>query len=207
MGAVRMRVLTADKNITIIHKYSKYQEFGLSFWRHPFTAEDPGKLNVFWLSNKLIHILDGLRLIKFSANLHFWETIFLVATAFSNARGAESIFLSFKLVSLQPRSLRNSALTDIQTPSDIDRLRGPDVCLQYYLKGNPWPEPKHPLACEPNKNTSAASEGRCENLWVNSISVPRARGHNMPAVRQSHRKPIPHQLISAIRVVRNIEWR
>ncbi len=58
-----------------------YQLFGLSFWRHPFTAEDP------WVSkwcndkfpqicsdelmNKLIHILDDPRLSKCIADLNF----------------------------------------------------------------------------------------------------------------------------------------
>ncbi len=45
-----------------------YQLFGLSFWWHPFTAEDPllSKwcnaifLQVWWRRNKLIYILDGL---------------------------------------------------------------------------------------------------------------------------------------------------
>ncbi len=39
-----------------------YQLFGLSFWRHPFTAEDPLvsniSLNLFWWRNKLIYIVD-----------------------------------------------------------------------------------------------------------------------------------------------------
>ncbi len=50
------------------------QLFELSFWRHPFTAEDP--LIHFSKSvpiNKLTQlILDGLCLSKFSANFHFW---------------------------------------------------------------------------------------------------------------------------------------
>ncbi len=46
-----------------------YQLFGLSFWRHPFTAEDPlvskscnarFSKSVWWV-NKLIYILDSLR--------------------------------------------------------------------------------------------------------------------------------------------------
>ncbi len=56
-----------------------YQLFGLSFWRHPFTAEDPSLskwcnatfLQIWW-RNKLIYILHGLRLSTFSANFHFW---------------------------------------------------------------------------------------------------------------------------------------
>ncbi len=51
---------------------------GLSFWRHPFTAEDPlvvskwcnAKFYLFWWK-KLIHV-DVLRISTFSANLHFW---------------------------------------------------------------------------------------------------------------------------------------
>ncbi len=53
-----------------------YQLFGLSFWRHPFTAEDPlvskwcnaTFLQIcFWWRDKLIYILDGLRTSTFSA--------------------------------------------------------------------------------------------------------------------------------------------
>ncbi len=43
-----------------------YQLFGLSFWRHPFTAEHP-------LLRQTTHPdLDGLRVNTFSANFHFW---------------------------------------------------------------------------------------------------------------------------------------
>ncbi len=56
-----------------------YQLFGLSFWWHPFTAEDllvskwrNAKFLQIWWRNKLICILDGLRVITFSANVHFW---------------------------------------------------------------------------------------------------------------------------------------
>ncbi len=52
-----------------------YQLFGLSFWRHPFTAEDPllskwcnDTFLQNWWRNKLIYILDGLRVSTFSAN-------------------------------------------------------------------------------------------------------------------------------------------
>ncbi len=51
-----------------------YQLFGLSFWRHPFTAEHPllrhwcnDTFLQTWWRNKLIYILDGL-----SELLHFW---------------------------------------------------------------------------------------------------------------------------------------
>ncbi len=56
-----------------------YQLFGLSFWRHPFTAEHPLLSNwcnatflQIWWRNKLIYILDGLRVSTFSAHFHFW---------------------------------------------------------------------------------------------------------------------------------------
>ncbi len=56
-----------------------YQLFGLSFWRHPFTAEDPLVSNwcnatflQIWWRNKLIYIFDGLRTSKFSAYVQFW---------------------------------------------------------------------------------------------------------------------------------------
>ncbi len=56
-----------------------YQLFGLSFWRHPFTAEHPlvrqwceATFLQIWWSNKLIYILNGLRvIIFFLANFHF----------------------------------------------------------------------------------------------------------------------------------------
>ncbi len=47
--------------------------------RHPFTAEDPlvskwcsATFLQIWWRNKLIYILDGLRLSTFLANVHFW---------------------------------------------------------------------------------------------------------------------------------------
>ncbi len=57
-----------------------YQLFGLSFWRHPFTAEDP--LVSMWCNAKFLQIcsdeetnciLNGLRYIlsTFSTNFHF----------------------------------------------------------------------------------------------------------------------------------------
>ncbi len=56
-----------------------YQLFGLSFWLHPFTAEDPllrhwqnSTFLQIWRRNKLIYILNGLRVSTFSANFHFW---------------------------------------------------------------------------------------------------------------------------------------
>ncbi len=56
-----------------------YQLFGLSFWRHPFTAEDPlvsKWCNVKFLQicsdGELIYILDILRVSKLLANFRFW---------------------------------------------------------------------------------------------------------------------------------------
>ncbi len=50
-----------------------YQLFGLSFWRHPFTAEHPlvskwcnATFLQIWWRNKLIYILDSLRVSTFS---------------------------------------------------------------------------------------------------------------------------------------------
>ncbi len=60
------------------------QLFGLSYWRHPFTAKDlfvSKWRNVkflqicFWLKDKLLSILDGLRVNKLLANFHFWVNI------------------------------------------------------------------------------------------------------------------------------------
>ncbi len=61
-----------------------YQLFGLSFWRHPFTAEHPllskwcnDTFLQIWWRNKLIYILDGLMVSTFTANVHFGWTIHL----------------------------------------------------------------------------------------------------------------------------------
>ncbi len=63
-----------------------YQLFGLSFWRHPFTAEDPLVTKwfyatflqiCFWWRNKLMFILDGLRVSTFSATFNFWVNYLL----------------------------------------------------------------------------------------------------------------------------------
>ncbi len=66
-----------------------YQLFGLSFWRHPFTAEHPllrhwcsDTFLQTWWRNKLILILDGLRMRTFSAINYsfniFWELFALI---------------------------------------------------------------------------------------------------------------------------------
>ncbi len=56
-----------------------YQLFGLSFWRHPFTAEHPlmrhwcsDTFLQTWWRNKLILILDDLSLSTSSAHSHYW---------------------------------------------------------------------------------------------------------------------------------------
>ncbi len=58
-----------------------YQLFGLLFWRHPFTAEHPlmsewcnATFLQIWWRNKLIYILDSLKVSTFSANFHFRST-------------------------------------------------------------------------------------------------------------------------------------
>ncbi len=61
-----------------------YQLFGLSFWRHPFTAGDPLQskwcnatfLQIWW-RNKLIYILDGLKMSTFSTYFHFGVNYYL----------------------------------------------------------------------------------------------------------------------------------
>ncbi len=59
----------------------------LSFWRHPFTAED--RLLSKWLNatflqiqwrNKLISILDGQRVSTFSASVNFWMNFYFNKT-------------------------------------------------------------------------------------------------------------------------------
>ncbi len=53
-----------------------YQLFGLSFWRHPFTADEEGggyiSPNLFPWRNKHICIFDGLILSTFT----FWGELF-----------------------------------------------------------------------------------------------------------------------------------
>ncbi len=114
MGAVRMRVQTADKNITIIHRtlndgficftnvllfplqewlegcgllWCFYQLFGLILTAPIHCRGHIGKQviamqsspNLFWRRNKLIYILDDLRVSTFSANV-----IFCVNYSFNN---------------------------------------------------------------------------------------------------------------------------
>ncbi len=62
-----------------------YKLFGLSFWRHPFTAEDPlvskwwnATFLQIWWRNKLVYILDGLSVRTFSANVQFWIKLFFL---------------------------------------------------------------------------------------------------------------------------------
>ncbi len=63
---------SSSLNLCIIVMFN--QLFGLSFWRHPFTAEHP-LVSKWWNAdflqiNKLISTLDGLS--KFSAYFNFW---------------------------------------------------------------------------------------------------------------------------------------
>ncbi len=97
MGAVRMRVQTAAKNITIIHTTPVHQLMSrrqklcfisclYSFWRHPFTAEHPlmrhwcsATFLQTWWRNKLIYISDELRVsdlfwVNYSFFWKFWMT-------------------------------------------------------------------------------------------------------------------------------------
>ncbi len=71
--------LTGVVWITCVLLWCFYQLFGLLFWRHPFTAEDPlvskwcnaKFLQICFDEEKLIHILDGLRVSIFLAKLNF----------------------------------------------------------------------------------------------------------------------------------------
>ncbi len=61
-----------------------YRMFGLSFWRHPFTAEDPlvrkwwnATFLQIWWRNKLVCISDGLRVSKCSSIFPFLDELFL----------------------------------------------------------------------------------------------------------------------------------
>ncbi len=58
--------------------WCSYQLFRLSFWRHPFTAEDPlvskwcKFLQICSYEKTLIYILYGLSARTFAASFHFW---------------------------------------------------------------------------------------------------------------------------------------
>ncbi len=65
-----------------------YQLFGLSFWRHPFTAEHPllrhwcrDTFLQIWWRNKLIYISEGLRTSQSNTHLPLWS-IFFIALSF-----------------------------------------------------------------------------------------------------------------------------
>ncbi len=61
-----------------------YQLFGLSFWRHPFTAEDPllsklcnaKYLQLFWSRDKLIYILDSAEVSDICKYINLLKHIF-----------------------------------------------------------------------------------------------------------------------------------
>ncbi len=66
-----------------------YQLFGLSFWRHPFTAEHPllrhwcrDTFLQTWWRNKLIYILNGLSVSTFSAHFYFYIYIYAFSRRF-----------------------------------------------------------------------------------------------------------------------------
>ncbi len=70
-----------------------YQLFGLSFWWHPFTAEHPllrqwcnATFLQTWCRNKLIYILDGLRMRTFLANFVFWVNYSFVSDVSSKTQ-------------------------------------------------------------------------------------------------------------------------
>ncbi len=98
-----------------------YQLFGLSFWRHPFTAEHPlvskwcnATFLQIWWRNKLIYILDDLRVSTFSAkknwgvNFSFnnyvkWHTLLLFCTwnvSFAGETPRKQVPLLFVLASI-----------------------------------------------------------------------------------------------------------
>ncbi len=82
-----------------------YQLFGLSFWRHPFTAEHPLvnieiSSNLFgWESNSSAS--DGLRVRKCSVKSHFWGTIPLLVMAKMGCESDVSSEKSSNLICLQ----------------------------------------------------------------------------------------------------------
>ncbi len=82
-----------------------YQLFGLSFWRHPFTAEHPLvnieiSSNLFgWESNSSAS--DGLRVRKCSVKSHFWWTIPLIVMAKMVCESDVSSEKSSNLICLQ----------------------------------------------------------------------------------------------------------
>ncbi len=93
-----------------------YQLFGLSFWRHPFTAEHPllrqwcsDTFLQIWWRNKLILISDGMWVSTFSAYyLFFWWIT--------------PASLDFK-ISAVSHNLINSTIVIICSSSTTERVR------------------------------------------------------------------------------------
>ncbi len=86
-----------------------YQPFGLSIWRHPFTAEDLLVSNNVMLHfsksvlmKKQIYILDSLRMSIFSANFIFERTIPLIS-----AIKIKRLLLHYAFISFLKKTIRN----------------------------------------------------------------------------------------------------
>ncbi len=84
-----------------------YQLFGLSFWRHPFTAEHPllsewcnATFLQIWWRNKLIYISDGLRMSTFQQILICGWTIPVTQTVYEKScyNKKEALFLSLDAI-------------------------------------------------------------------------------------------------------------
>ncbi len=79
------------------HLWWRWACFGLSFWWHPFTVEDPLLSKSVFRRNKLIYILDGLR-----ASFHFWVNHSFKCGQgewFPNLAGSEKLFVDVWLLS------------------------------------------------------------------------------------------------------------
>jgi len=107
-----------------------YQLFELSFWRHPFTAEDPlhVMLNFFKSDpmKKKLYILDGLRVRTLSA--HFWVNSF-------NLLNWQSLLISWPRRQILEAELSTSACSSSsRAPTNCE-----SVCeTRYTHQGNEY---------------------------------------------------------------------
>ncbi len=145
-----------------------YQLFGLSFWRHPFTAEDPllrqwccdTFLQICW-RNKLIFILDGLRVSNFKQMFIFGWTMTLTPKASQWA--VLHIHTHFKRYAvIQPNE--QMFPSQIQTWARLLRHSGgPQTCWQTSGLSNPEP-PTEEFPQNP------ADEDEFTNITSSSVS-------------------------------------
>ncbi len=131
-----------------------YQLFGLSFWRHPFTAEDPllskwcnATFLQIWWRNKLIYILDELRVstVSFLVNYSFknitYDKMALLCSAAIRAAPLRLCFyLLFYLLLISIFTHITSALITYDKSALLDIGNRFTNLVQDTLSPNPsWP--------------------------------------------------------------------